>query len=66
MSALIGHAKAARILGHSLEAESDDLSRRNLHEQALILLCMARAHYAAATSMEQAMREEATGREETT
>lgn len=64
MSALIGHAKAARILGDSLCDEGSELAKNGHGLAALILAYMASAHLKAADRMEQAMREEATGRED--
>lgn len=64
MSALIGHAKAARILGDALCDEASELAKKDHGPAALILAYMAAAHLVAADRMEQAMREEATGRED--
>lgn len=66
MSTLIGHAKAARILGEELCDKGAELAKNGHGPAALILAYMAAAHLDAANRMEQAMREEATGREETT
>lgn len=61
MSALIGHAKAARILGEEFAAVSRDTSAISV---AHLLMAMADTYSRAADRMEQAMREEATGRED--
>lgn len=68
MSALIGHAKAARILGACLmkQANEEAFDDRPDASVANMLGRMSLAFVNAADLMEQAMREEATGREETT
>jgi hypothetical protein len=63
MSALIGHAKAARILGEAFEQEwiNADPCDQKTATAAHVARMMARSYRNAADRMEQAMREEATG-----
>lgn len=63
MSALIGHAKAARILGDALCDNAYELAKKDHRAAGLILAYMASAHLLAADRMEQAMHEEATGQD---
>lgn len=57
MSALIGHAKAARILGEALKDEAENSAAYPSTAELLHLL--GDAHIATAERMEQAMSEEA-------
>ncbi len=57
MSALIGHAKAARILGEELGLAAN----REGPELARLLFALSDVHKRAADRMERAMREEASG-----
>jgi hypothetical protein len=57
MSVLMGHEKAARILGQALKDEGENSAMTPTESRLLHM--MGDAHIAAADSMEQAMRAEA-------
>jgi len=59
MSALVGHAKATRILAEELLKQAEFLVTEKQPTEALIINTLACAHFRAAERIEQLMRNEA-------
>lgn len=62
MSALIGHAKAARIMCQALATKAQELNRAGFESEALIIVSLADAHHEAAKLMDEEVRRETAGR----